>query len=1213
MTVLDALLLVAAGAVTLGLAPVTYVLLGQARSRRRRAEAVAQMQNARAMLESDAAAELDDLAERLTSNVAPAALDDTIEQLAKEADTPERRKWVGAFAGRLGSLDRFRERAREARTWHERAHAVSVLGSLGLAAAVPTLASVLRDRNEDENVRKGAADALAAIQDGDAVPILIAELAEVDEQATPRVAEALIRFGHAGTDGLIALLGDKEHGPSRVWAARILADTKDPRALEPLMASVRDRHDLLRAASADALGALGDARALAVLSQAALRDPAPLVRAQAATAAARIGGEEATEVLMAALSDPDYATRLRALEAFENMRLVDTTPLEQALGDTNQEVRKRAALALARLGYLDQLVEQLAADDRQPRARAYASLLQLGRAGVIDGIVGRLHHHSMQVRASIARACGELRAASAGPALLSALEDPAWPVRASVCEALGVLRPSGASRALLGMLGDPEESVREAAALALTAYAGSELTTSQPELRVAYENGSIPVRLAVIAIVSSFDDGGADQLLVDATRDPSEAVRLRGVGALASRPKEAAVAALINALTDTSLEVRTAAVPALGSAGTAEAFEALLWTLPGAPPALRERIAEALSGVGRQHFLRSVGELARSEQLDVRLGVAWTLGKIGDVTCVPVLCDFLRDPDPKLRASAAGALGKIPIPEVGDALVKATEDRDPKTRAAAVNALGKFSAGTNAMRDVLRRRLHDPDGFVRNRAALAIARVFGEEMAEFACSPQAAQLLHDPALVIMQGMIGTQETVALALQALGDPARLPAIQHFFDREEPGVCATFLAKLRLRDAGHVAAQTRLDPTALAEQYERLVRTSQDRRERRAAIETLAGMRGDTHLTVFADALSTDPDESVRLRAAQVLARFVDDDGARAALVRAVSDPHAFVAVAAVEGLRTRREPEVASALLRRLGAGSAMVNQAVEETLAELYREDLQGFLDRTLASDRPAAIVAAIRVLELIRHPDSMPVLRHLLRSQHGDIRAAAVRASAKSGIAEAVQLIGAMFDDPHELVRMAALEVTAAQGAQSVVRLAASRTDPSAAVRSRLCQLLERYPSVPTKHLIESLLDDVSADVRASAMLTLASFGDAESLARFTRACSQTGPDTLAALRSESRVQSVTSKLSHLLVGGGDATLREHAVLAIAAVAAENYEQLVLPMLRDPRANVRLAATRALGSSAHAETQRRLTALADDPDANVRELARDLTQRAAG
>src|SRR5690606_14543087 len=90
MTFLDALLLLAAGAATLGIAPVTYVLLRQARGGRKRAAALARVESARALVENDSEAELEELAKRL-STVDAATLDDTIEQLAADADSAERR------------------------------------------------------------------------------------------------------------------------------------------------------------------------------------------------------------------------------------------------------------------------------------------------------------------------------------------------------------------------------------------------------------------------------------------------------------------------------------------------------------------------------------------------------------------------------------------------------------------------------------------------------------------------------------------------------------------------------------------------------------------------------------------------------------------------------------------------------------------------------------------------------------------------------------------------------------------------------------------------------------------------------------------------------------------------------------------------------------------------------------------------------------------
>ena len=108
---------------------------------------------------------------------------------------------------------------------------------------------------------------------------------------------------------------------------------------EWILAPLR-RHEAIE----DRLAAV-DALVGAPVVRATLRDPAPQVRAHAADAVAKIEGERAIDVLVAALADPDHATRLRALEAFETMRVEDTSPLEAALRDPNAEVRRRDSLA----------------------------------------------------------------------------------------------------------------------------------------------------------------------------------------------------------------------------------------------------------------------------------------------------------------------------------------------------------------------------------------------------------------------------------------------------------------------------------------------------------------------------------------------------------------------------------------------------------------------------------------------------------------------------------------------------------------------------------------------------------------------------------------------------------------------------------------------------------------------------------------------------
>jgi HEAT repeat protein len=1192
---METILALAAAAVLLGLGPMAYVLLRQARSRRQRSAALLELERARTLVTGGPGADLNEVAGALAA-FDVATIDVALEQLFAQPGTPEQRVWLSKLAAKLGVVERYCQQARHARTWNARAQAVSMLGKLAAPGAVATLAEVLRDRNEDDAVRRVAADAMAALADEDSVGPLIAELRLVDEQATSRVAEALIRFGSAATQGLVALLAEKDNLKARVWSARILAATRDPRSFDALHVGLRDRSDLFRAACAEALGQLGDERALQMLMQVALRDPAPIVRSQAATAAALIGGTVAVDVLVAALGDPDYATRLRALEAFESMRLSDTSPLEKALGDSNAEVRRRASLALERLGYLDRIVEQLASPDKKARAASYAALLQLGRAGVVEAIVGRLRHESMQVRAAIAKACGELRAERVGPALIEALDDPAWPVRATLCESIGQLRPTQGGPALVAMLADPEESVREAAATALATYAGTDLKLNGAAIRVVFDSGNIPVRLAMLAIAHHLDDPDVRQLLVDATHDSSEAVRLRAVANLVGRPNAAAIPALVAALTDPSLDVRMAAIPALGAAGTAESFEALLRTLPGAPPELRERVAEALSGVGRQHFLGSIEALARSEILDIRIGVAWTLGKIGDPQGIPVLCSFLRDPDARLRASAAGALGKIPSPAAIGALVSALDDPDPKTRAALVNALGKTTGSLRHVRDALERRLYDPDAFVRNRAGIALARVSGPEAEALARSQEAAQLLDDAALTVMLGLVGTAETVALALRALADPARLPDIQRYLDREEPAVCTQFLQNLRLNDGATPDLATRLDPAVLVVQYVRLMATSPDSRQRRAAVEAVAGLSAAAHVGVFADALSGDPDDDVRLRCAQVLAG-IDEEVARSALIKAIADPNPKVGVAAVEGLRGRHEPSVTSALFRRLGAAARSVSDAIEQALAELYRDDLPGFIDRAMGASRQAPIVAAVRVLALMGQPSAMPLLRELLRAQDPGVRAAAVLATARTAAPESAHLVARMLDDPHELVRIAALEAIADDGARNLGTLLLARSDPAEMVRAKLCLLLDRFPGAASRRIVEAMVDDSCAEVRAAALLTLLVYADVESLRRFADQWTDAAPDTIRAAQSEARAPIVTRRLANLLAVSADTALRTVVVFAIGALAVENYEQILLPVLRDPRSVVRTTAARALASSSKPHVKDRLRDLQQDPE----------------
>jgi HEAT repeat protein len=1198
-----------AALVVLAIIPTAFVLSREALRRRSTKAALAKANEAaRISGEGTSAAAV---AAALRAQFDTATIERAVELMLRSTDEKTRLLGCRLFS-ELDLVAHYAKTLAEGRRWSERTHAAEILGLGGASSAVPALVAAMNDRFEDEmSVKAAATNALAKLRDATAIPLLVGELIALDEGSSRSVAESLVVFGSLAVAPLLDLLSNPAHPMARVWAARILGRIGDNRATEDLVTRLHDRNDLLRMAAAEALGAIADTRATQPLIRATLRDPAPQVRAQAAAAVARIEGDRAIDVLVAALADPDYATRLRALEAFEAIRVEDTAPLESALRDPNVDVRRRAALALERVGYLDRVIGRLTSEDRVTRERAHAAVAELGNVGLLDSVVAYIHHQSFEVRASIARICGELGVARVAPLLRSRLNDESWPVRAALAETLGRLKAPDTVPVLVPLLVDPEESVREAVADALTNFPPAELAPHIELLIAAYDQGNVLVRTKMIVLIARLPGRDADPTLVRASLDASDSVRLRAVTALGDRAGEVMVEPLVARLTDASLEVRMAAVAALGSAATTEAFEGLLSALAGALPDVRDRIAESLSRGARQQLFLRLGEIEKTPSIDVKVGVAWTLGKCGDPAGVPVLSRFLRDPNAVLRASAAGALAKIADAGAREALRLAVEDPNGRVRAAVVNALGRAPASDAGVVAALERCTRDPDVFVRNRALVSLASVQRDALA-----PRLVELSREAdaaAQVVAAALVGTEAMLSSVLEGLAVTSMLDEVMAFLAHEDPSVRTAFFAAVHLEDPV-LAGRESADILGFVSQYENLLRTSLDVESRRFAVRALGHLRGGRSVDVLADVLSSDPAESVRLQAADALRERAGDAIARTALTRAVGDPSPDVALRALEALAGRREAEIGRALARRLGAGPAPVQRRVESTLAALHRDDPSPFLDWMMGVDVPELLVPAVRVLEEMASPSTLPLLRELVRSRSAALRAASVR--ALGGLPEPdLSILDAMAEDPSEEVRLAVLETMVWNG-ESLLRANLLRNDPSIQVRAALAASLDRFEGPATRAAIKvvtSLLDDAAPVVRAAALVTLAASGDPAGLHAFAQAWPSVALDARFALRAEPRAAAVAKRLSALLAQGSESALRRAAVLALGALSTPDLVELLLPSLRDPSPEVRVAVIQALSSVNDAAIRPRLAEMLSDPDVSVREVARRSTLRTVG
>lgn len=272
-----------------------------------------------------------------------------------------------------------------------------------------------------------------------------------------REEREIAKAGRALEPLIVAL--DEQHAKLREYAAVVLGQLANPRAVEPLIATLEeDESGAVRKAAAAALGAVTDPRPVGPLI-AVLENPVELVevRTNAAEALGSIGGLQAVGSLTKALKDKDWRIRSAALRVADLIRdfRVLRPLLIDALQDEHWRVRVRAALASAALGKLKDPAAlkllTIALHDKQPNVRAAAtgSLAELNDLGaVVPLIVALREDQNSYVRWHAARALEQLADPRAVGPLTAALKDENELVRTSARRALEKIKKALQTRTI---------------------------------------------------------------------------------------------------------------------------------------------------------------------------------------------------------------------------------------------------------------------------------------------------------------------------------------------------------------------------------------------------------------------------------------------------------------------------------------------------------------------------------------------------------------------------------------------------------------------------------------------------------------------------------------------------------------------------------------------------------------------------------------------
>ena len=284
-----------------------------------------------------------------------------------------------------------------------------------------------------------------------------------DSYVRGAAAEALGEIGDArAVRPLIAALKDRDvHG----WVINALGLIGDARAVKPLIAEIDGDG---RENVATALGKIGAPAVESLL--AVLQDSRKEVRQAASRALGEIGDVRAVEPLIALLCDEDEDEKLRksataALGKIGDARAVE--PLIAVLKDRTYRVHDEAEYALGQIGApaVESLLTMLKDSNREVRRAAARTLGRTGDVRAVELLIALLQDQELR-RAAIF-GLGHMGDARAVEPLIAVLRDADSIVREFAARALGQIGDARAVEPLIVALEDNAATVVEAATMAL--------------------------------------------------------------------------------------------------------------------------------------------------------------------------------------------------------------------------------------------------------------------------------------------------------------------------------------------------------------------------------------------------------------------------------------------------------------------------------------------------------------------------------------------------------------------------------------------------------------------------------------------------------------------------------------------------------------------------------------------------------------------------
>ncbi|HSL47180.1 MAG TPA: HEAT repeat domain-containing protein [Anaerolineales bacterium] len=208
---------------------------------------------------------------------------------------------------------------------------------------------------------------------------------------------------------------------ARCDAARLLGQSRDPRAVDALLPDLNDPDWRVRRNAAQALGALRDSRAVDPLIQ-ALKDRTMTVRQRAVVALGRIKDIRALPALIEILLENKRESydAAKAIRKFGKKALPE---LVKAFERTDNQQLMILLIEMKYEGAFDLSFRLLQSHEPTTRLRVVAELGKIGNKRAIPPLTGLLNDNDPLIQSEAIRSLGKVGATESIPVLLELLKD----------------------------------------------------------------------------------------------------------------------------------------------------------------------------------------------------------------------------------------------------------------------------------------------------------------------------------------------------------------------------------------------------------------------------------------------------------------------------------------------------------------------------------------------------------------------------------------------------------------------------------------------------------------------------------------------------------------------------------------------------------------------------------------------------------------------